>query len=532
MIHAEAPPGVGKRCEAPGNVCSVRDAMPMPAARPKQLPSTTAPSRHVYDVIVLGSQLGGALAAVMLAKRGYGVLLVEHDGTGPGYEHGGYLLPYAPFIAPSLKTMPAVEEAFTEVGLTTELQRHQQPHVPELQLVMPHHRLDLHADPARRSAEFVREFGSEGERVLADLSASLRQHEPSDAFFKEEPPLPPDGLLEAWNLKRRRGQHPGLETELRLAGEDAPSRLLRGLRPFAVHLDHPTSALARTRPLSQALQTPWRYPGGRDGLRQLLFERLQELGGDLLSSSNTDTYVVEELHFEGSRFSGVKLLRSDTLYRASCLVSATDAGALRRLMTGRKKHRGLSDQLDQSTIKSFLFAVNWVVPEAMLPRGMGELLLLDTEDAELGALLVQLHPARSADGKEDPSLRVVCAGGFVPASVRDLGESYLQTLAQRIDAHLNTLMPFTQGKRLLRSAPYLDASAVRGSRLMPHPHYVVDAEAALGVTGLKQQTPTKNLLLAGREVLPGLGLEGEFLAGIRATRLIQEMLKKKPVLRR
>jgi hypothetical protein len=164
---------------------------------------------------------------------------------------------------------------------------------------------------------------------------------------------------------------------------------------------------------------------------------------------------------------------------------------------------------------------------------MGELLLMDTQqEGELSNLLVQLLPARDHQGKEDPALRVVCAGGFVPSSIRDLGEGYLQNLALRIDAHLDTLMPFTKDKRLLRSAPYLDASAVRGSRLMPHPHYVFDTEAVMGVTGLKQQTPTKNLLLAGREVLPGLGLEGEFLAGIRAARLVQEMLKKKPVLKR
>ncbi|WNG38477.1 desaturase [Archangium violaceum] len=506
--------------------------MPTPATRSKPLPSASAPSRHVYDVIVLGSQLGGALAAALLAKRGYSVLLVEHDGTGPGYEHDDFVLPYAPFVAPALKTMPAVEEAFTELGLTTQLHRNQQPHVPELQLVLPRHRVDLHTDATRRRAELVREFGTEGERILADLTASATQHEPSDAFFKEGPPLPPDGLMEGWNLKKRMRQHPGLETEPRLTGEDEPSKLLRGLLPFVVHLDQPASPLARTRPLSQALQTPWRYPGGRDGLRKLLFERFVELGGDLLSPENTDTYVVEELHFDGGRFSGVKLLRSDTLYRASCLVSATDAGALRRLITDRKKHRALSEQLDLSTIKSFLFAVNWVVPEAVLPRGLGELLLLDTEDTELGPLLLQQHPARTTEGKDDPSLRVICAGGFVPASVRDLGEGYLQSLAMRIDTHLEALMPFTKNKRLLRSAPYLDAGAVRGSRLMPHPHYVFDSEAVLGVTGLKQHTPAKNLLLAGREVLPGLGLEGEFLAGARATRLVQEMLKKKAVLKR
>lgn len=506
--------------------------MPMPVARSKPLPAATAPSRHVYDVIILGSQLGGALAAALLAKRGYGVLLVEHDGTGAGYEHGGFLLPYAPFIAPALKTMPAVEKALAELGLTTVLQRQQQPHEPELQLVLPRHRVDLHTDPARRRAELVREYGEEGERLLADLTATGTQHEASDAFFKDEPPLPPDGILESWNLRKRVGQHPGLETSPRLAGEDEASRLLRGLLPFVSNLDQPSSALARTRPLSQALQTPWRYPGGRDGLRQQLFERFTELGGDLLSSANTDTYVVEELHFEGGRFSAVKLLRSDTLYRAACMVSATDTSALRRLISDRKRNRKLSDQLDLSTIKSFLFAVNWVLPEALLPRGMGELLLLDTQDVELGPLLVQLHPARTPDGKEDPALRVVCAGGFVPSSVRDLGEGYLQSIALRIDAHLAALMPFTQDKRVLRSAPYLDAGAVRGTRLMPHPHYVFDSQAVLGVTGLKQQTPSKNVLLAGREVLPALGLEGELLAGERAARLVQEMLKKKAVLKR
>ena len=72
---------------------------------------------------------------------------------------------------------------------------------------------------------------------------------------------------------------------------------------------------------------------------------------------------------------------------------------------------------------------------------------------------------------------------------------------------------------------------MRGSRLLPHPLYSFETEAFLGVTGLKQRTPAKNLFLAGREVLPGLGLEGELLAGMRAARLVQEMLKKKDPLK-
>jgi phytoene dehydrogenase-like protein len=490
-----------------------------------QVPS--GPSRHVYDVIIMGSQLGGALAAALLAKRSHRVLFIDHDGTGTGYEHGGYVLPYAPSITPALKTMPTVEEAFTELGLTTAVQRTLRPHVPELQLVLPRHRVDLHTDPIRRRAELAREFGETAEGLLSALTATGTQHEASDAFFKEQPNLPPEGFLEKWGLNKKIGQHPGLEAHPRLSNNTPPGALLRGLLPFLTYLDEPTSPLALTRPLSQALQAPQRYPGGSDGLREALVKRLSELGGDVLTRENSDSFIVEEISFDGARFAGVKLLRSDVLYRASCLIAATDSGALRRLIKDRKRHRGLMEQLDLSSTKSLLFSVNWVVPVDTLPRGMGELLLVETDDPELNPLLIQVHPARTPGGKDDESLRVVCAGAFVPTSVRELGEDHMKVLAKRIDDQLDALMPFTREKRVMSSAPYLDAGEVRGSRLMPHPLYSFEAEAFLGVTGLKQRTPAKNLLLAGREVLPGLGLEGEFLAGMRAARLVQEMLKKK-----
>jgi hypothetical protein len=499
-----------------------------------KLPS--GPSRHVYDVIVLGSQLGGALAAAILAKRNHRVLLVEHDGMGPGYEHGGYVLPYAPFVAPPLKTMPTVEEALTELGLNGAVQRALRPHAPELQLLLPKSRLDLHADAARRKAEATRELGDEGEALLGALAGAAAQHETTDAFFKEAPALPPDGFFEKWGLNKLIKAHPGLEASPRLAGDAPALKLVRGMLPFVSHLENPESPLALTRPLSQVLSSPSFFNGGREAFREMLTRRVAELGGDVLGRDSASGFIVEELAFDGSKFSGMKLLQSDTLYRAACLVAATDAGGLRRLVTDKKHHRGLLEHLDQSSTKSLLFTVNWVVPESALPRGLGELALVDTGDQELGPLLVQVHVARTAGGpnkesKEAEGLRVVCVGAFVPASYRDLGEEHLQGVANRIDEHLDWLMPFTAQHRLLRSAPYLDAGGVRGSRLMPHPLYSFESEAFLGVTGLSQRTPAKNILLAGREVLPGLGLEGELLAGIRAARMVQDMLKKKDPLK-
>jgi phytoene dehydrogenase-like protein len=411
--------------------------------------------------------------------------------------------------------------------------------------VLPRNRVDLHADEARRRTELARAFGDGGAALQEALAQASRQHELGDPFFKDAPELPPDGMFETWAFRKQVRQHPALETPSRLGGDDAASALLRGLLPFVTHMDAPGGPLALTRPLSQVLRTPYRYPGGREGLRELLAKRITELGGDVLTREGHEAFIVEELSFEGGRFVGLKLLRSDTLYRGSCLVAATDAGALRRLIADKKRQQSLATHLDLSTTKRFLFTVNWVVPTEALPRGLGELTLLQSQPAEgeedLGPLLLQQHPARLVPGKEqggkdvplkeEEGQRVVCAGAFVPASARDLGEDHLREIAERIDAQLAALLPFVKERRVLRSAPYLDAGGVRGSRLLPHPLYTFEAEAFLGVSGLGQRTPVKNLLLAGREVLPGLGLEGELLAGMRAARLVQETLKKKDPLK-
>src|SRR4051812_9252354 len=192
----------------------------------------SGPKNEVYDVIVVGGQLGGALSAALLAKRKYRVLLVEHDGVGHGYEHGGYLLPYSPFLAPPLKAMPEVEEAFNELGITTTLQRAFKAHAPSLQLVLPNHRVDLHAEEPKRLRELKREYPESADAVDSGLKEAAQQHERSDAFFKLMPNLPPDGFFEKWSLGSQIKSVPGLQEASAISGNDAASTLLRKLSGF------------------------------------------------------------------------------------------------------------------------------------------------------------------------------------------------------------------------------------------------------------------------------------------------------------
>lgn len=494
---------------------------------PPKTPSIPShPSRHVYDVIILGGQLGGALSAALLAKRGYRVLLVDHDGAGSSYEHAGYLLPYAPAPPLHLRGMPALEETLNELGLTSTVQRTLKEASPELQLILPRNRPTLYPDEGRRLAELKREFGNAGPTVNAAVKALATCHEHSDPLLKEPLDLPPDGALAAWRLRRVLKRHPAALAALQVDSSDPVARLLLQLRLFSGYMAEPSLPLAASRSLSLALACSGHYPGGREGLRELFRRRLVELGGDALGC-DAQAHVAEALVFEGQRVVGVKLLQSEMVYRASALVAATDAASLRRLVHDKKHHRRLLEVLDLPETRRFLFTLNWVVKADALPCGMGSLLLVDSQ-SELGALLIQVLPAcRPADQPADEQFRVVCAGAFVPETARNMGEPHFKALADQLATHLDKLMPFTRGHLLLASIPYLHAEPIRGNWVVPHPLSQIEAKQLLGVEGLHQRTPIKNLILASREVLPGLGVEGELLAGIRAARLVHESLHKR-----
>ncbi len=496
---------------------------------PRTTRVNTGPTRHVYDVAVVGGQLSGAIAAALLARRGYQVLYVEHDGNGNGYPHDGWTLPYAPFVMPPLKALASLEEAASELGVTTPLQRALRLPAPMLQLVRPGVRLDVLPEAARLVAEAKRALGDEaGSAFAAAFAAAVGAAERTEPFLREKPELPPEGVFGRFTFNRLVGRHGALAEPSRLS--DAPTeRLVKGLTAFLTY-SMQAEGLAATRPLALALSGLYTIPGGREGLREVFLGRLRELGGDVLL--HDESTVVEALAFDGNKLTGLKLVRSDTIYKTSCVLGATDAGALRRLMPDKKRHRELSETLDGAQTKQILFTLNQVLPERALPRGMGELVLWESDDAELSPVLIQVQPARRTGEAAGEELKVVCAAAFVPATARELGEEHLKTISDRLSRQLEKLMPFSKSKVLLESAPYLHASGVRGSRLLPHPHLAFEEPMLLGITGLPARAPARHLFLASREVLPGLGFEGEVLTALRVCKLVQETLKKNDPLKR
>jgi hypothetical protein len=453
----------------------------------------------VYDVIVVGSQVGAALAAGLLARRGRQVLHVPHGGPAGSAEPR---LPRAPFLLPPLKALPALDEALTELGVNVAFGRAL--HVAPLQLLEPDRWFELSHDEKRRGPELARAFGdgAEGFDQLARQAEAAAA--PSDAFIASRPDLPPEGLFARWRFKRALARFPGLEADTPLP----QASLLRGLLPFVAPVAAP-AALTRARVLGHTLAGPARFLDDREGLLQQLAERARELGADVLGPE----VMAEALSFDGATV-GLRLARGDTVYRAPFVVAGLDLEEVAGLVPEKQRRAG-DKALARVTATKAVFTLNLVLPEKGLPRGLGELALLPAE-VEGGAVLLQVTPGATAD------LKVLSLSAVAPLALKQAGEPAVRAFIAQLHACLATVAPFTRAHVRQESASWLDAPG----RPEAAPLFSLPPDSWLGVSGHGTVTPWKRVLLAGRQVLPGLGLEGEVLAARRAVRHVEAKLKK------
>jgi phytoene dehydrogenase-like protein len=506
-------------------------------------------TQRIYDVCVIGSQLGGALAGALLARRGYRVLHVDHDGVSGSYEDGGYLLPYAPAVLPSPRLLPAGEAALAELGLTTDTMRTLEPCHPDLQILLPRHRIDLGHEAARRLQELKREWPQDADRLEAAFVQLARLFDAASPFMRAMPPLPPAGFGERRAVSkaiRFASSAPGAPREpvdeaSAFAGlEDHPLvAALTTAQRFFGYLEGQPAPLATARLLGGVLRGSHRIAGGVQGLRDSIRRKIADSRGELLGADE-GAAIAERLEVDGGKVTAVRLAGSSNAWVARVYVAATDAPAMRRLLPPDEAGGKMAQLLEGVKPNRQLLAVNLVVKTAALPPALGDVVLALRDasgpDAIENAVLLQVFPARRDKGKGASELvageRVLCAAAFVPADARDRGDEHLAGLGAQIREAVADAVPFFERHLLRESLPVLASPRERrGSRLLPHPLYEVALEQALGVTGFPVRSPYKNLVFAGREVVPGLGIEGEFHAGVQAAAVAQELLGRKESMR-
>jgi hypothetical protein len=472
-------------------------------------------TQRVYDVCVIGGGVGGAAAGALLSRRGLRVLLIDVGGGGPAAADGGWLLPSRPSLQPSPRALPAAEALLSDLGLATEVSRCFEPLEPPLQLLLPRHRLELAPGADALARELGREWPADAARLAAGLSRLVAAAGLGGALLKGAPPLPPAGLLERWSLARavrRAAMETGLDGALLsdppalagLAGTPLASALT-ALAGFMGRLDGPPSALVLARLAGVALGGLHRPTAGSTAMMDGLRRRIAETRGEVLGSQ-AEPARVESIGLEGSRLSMVRVAGTSDPRLARAFVIALPLARIAALLPAEARGGRVARSLASMRPGSRLASCHLLLRAAARPPGLGDaVLVLDTEDAPPeDVVLVELSPARREPGRGS---QAEATPGHLTASawLRLPPGADEATGRSRLRRALDVSLPFHERHLVHRVEP---APVAHGLRF--------EAATPLGAGGLPLRSPWKNAFLASGEVLPGLGLEGEYFAGLQA----------------
>lgn len=492
---------------------------------------------NFFDAVILGPDLAATVAGALLANRGLRVLVAAVPGarvsaTGElqpleRYSVGPYVLPRAPLAWVGLDG-PVQRRLFGELGIVQLLRRKLELNRPSYQLLLPDARIDVGDELVR---ELVRELGAPAVEALEPLTAQLGEISTAmEAILAQDLVLPPDGFWDRRDAQRVAGRLPPSDTPagdpLGQLAPDAPLRLLHEAPArFAIHAAAP-SGTARARAADLHRRGSYRLDGGREALRALLLERMKLHSGEVQAAHEATRILVKR-----GKVTGVELVapsgRREEVGATHVVCGMSAARVVALLDDGDKPPKRLVESA-AVRVEAHRYLLHLVAPLDALPDALGRyaLSIADPTAPLVGANALALH---LADGYGQHAVL------SVEALAEDASPEGLASLRRAIRAHLDRLLPFVSEHLLCVHSPHdglpPEGAGLAGAAVPPplpmDPIYAFDEPLLLGVCGVPHATGVKGLTLASRQILPGLGLEGELATGWTAARLIAGGEKKK-----
>ncbi len=484
-------------------------------------------STSFYDVVVLGSDLAATVGGAVLAHRGFRVLIAGVP-TEERYTIGPYSLPRAPLAFVGVEG-PTLKRIVGELNLVQLLRRRLEPNRPAYQLLLPDHRIDVGDDLPRELARELPDAAAAFETVAAraaEVSAAV------EGILSQELILPPDGFWDRRDANRVAARLPEDDEDLMAALPDGhPLRTALTLPArFAAGFDElGPVALARLGDLHR--RGTFRLDGGREGLRGLLLDRLKTHSGEVRPELVAKALLVKRGKVTGVQFEG----RSEVV-GCSHVICGMGADRVAQLISegGDKPPKRLVEAGNIAPA-AHRYLLHLVAPLDALPDALARLAgaVGDLAQPLVGANALALH---LADGYGQHAVL------SVEALATDPSPEGLKALRTAVRQHLDKLLPFVERHLLLVHSPHdgIAPEGVDGERGQAPPPLPMEpiwrmppgeVDRALGFCGLPHATGVKHLLLASRQVLPGLGVEGELAAGWAAARLVLQTERKRDLVK-
>lgn len=475
--------------------------------------ATMALDKKRTDVLVVGWNLAGAVAATALAQAGREVLVVDTPDDSH-YELGSSNLPVR-LAEPRVPAGAAVRHVLRHLGLEASLsdrgdawygESTPPPDAePTFQVDLPEGRLDLGISAERDRRELLRELpGATGfletlERVGGEMEGWLQDWALRDPTRSSRDDAP-EQRWAGWTRTLRQHCEPG----------DARERLL-----FA-----PTTVLP-VRPdsldLGCAARLWWRLLRGAapgvDELLRALRLRFTDGGGRWLTPSPD-----YRIRMRWGRPQGLSARELEVRFGA--MIWALPLTQLVERMDARWLTGGLRNRITASPpMEAHRLVLHLAVRRQGIPDAMGRCLFLGDADPKFRRPTLWIRCERPKE-TDAPALLTIQS----TARIRDAHEG-LVAHRDRILDRLRALLPFLDEHLLWHHSPNLrepphGAHPPVTKPLIPQPREALYAlPDSQGFALCPLQPGPNGLFAASRETYPGLGAEGELLAGWQAAAL-------------
>jgi hypothetical protein len=477
-------------------------------------------SRVSCDVVVIGTELCGLTAAALVAHKGNRrVVVIEDNDPQDALPLGDRLAPTAPTLLRLSHVGPPAQVVET-LGLKQDARRVLGDALALGVIDDPDVRMLLHPDTDKRRRELARVFGDAAEAIAKTLAIPMAEERAG--VLEECALLHEDGFFEK---RRARKRIELLGMQARFDEEHAAMRALTAT-PLGVvatqlvpHVQarQGASALGLAGELAMLqLQAGVHVAakgglGARAALRDELLRQITGHGGDVLKGR------LDGIDVDGKFLTTIRATGANE-YVAKAVIDATSRRDLAaRLPESRRREKLIeSEKLVQPAGE--VAVARWLVPIAALPRPLPPMSIVLREEPDAGAVIGVYAGAPLKEGHKGGGLDETCVAVVCGAPCAN-GEG--ERAAAKLDALLEHLLPFA--KPTLRARDIVIGPAAHAA--MPRYVTINGGEHLLG--GRRPRTPFGNLARAGRDLVPGFGVDAEVVAARSVATVIEEILASK-----
>jgi phytoene dehydrogenase-like protein len=491
-------------------------------------------SDSYYNVVVVGTELSGLIAAAILAKKNYRVLVLGYPGQENEYQVDGMRFVRRPSLFSGFDTSAPIKRVFAELSLSIEMQNRPKPLNPFYQVVMPDRRIDVVDKERIFRRELSREFPGDQDTIRTFYRVVHEQNKRLSTLLESNFVLPVSGFrdVRAWRKLVRETIEDGLNDPLSVFPARHPFRSF-AVAPLLFSSGcqvAPYSVNQLVRTVNHMSRGLYSIADGLDGLKNMFIEKVKANCGDYRARGNVERFTIRR-----GRVREVQLRERREIIGCDMVICNMDVKRFFNLFPEEHQKERYHLSILELQPTHVLYTLNIAVRSRAIPESMGNHVFLVRNPAKpLEGNNIVLLTVDPAGAQPDKDVRTLAITSRLP--IRHLRPTLdnLQAQDDELMRLAESVVPFLREHFITRASAWVSTDK---RTQKPHidtthlvPIYGRPTEDTLDASPISPRTAYKNVVVGGDHLHSGLGLEGAFLGGLNAAQLVTESVSRKALL--